>query len=264
MLDKDGEIFTKDHLQKLCNIDLLDFDYYRVKSLIQKFKKKVKFEKPIYFHRPYIPAHVRILFNQVKGSRVFYQQYIKDLYKTDPLSQDKWNKSLSVSLSKTHWFNIYQACFHIVTDNYTKWFQYRVLYQILGTRHYLCKVGLSNQRLCRLCNNHNETIRHLMVDCLKTNELWLNICNWIQNKLGIELKLGNVEKILGNYIYDRNFTPLNFVLLNTRRYIFCCARKNHNLNFYLLQSFLRNCLFEEETLAKLNNRIAKFNHQWES
>ena len=99
MLDKDGEIFIKDHLQKF---DFLDFDHYRVKSLIQKFKKKVKFEKPIYFHRPYIPAHVRILFNQVKGSRVFYQQYIKDLYKTDPLSQDKWNKSLSVSLSKTH------------------------------------------------------------------------------------------------------------------------------------------------------------------
>ena len=260
VLDKDGEIFTKDHLQKLFNIDLLDFDYYRVKSLIQKFKNKVKFEKPFYFHRPYTPAHIL----QVKGSRVFYQQYIKDLYKTDPLSQDKWNKSLSVSLSKTHWFNIYQACFHIVTDNYTKWFQYRVLYQILGTRHYLCKVGLSNQRLCRLCNNHNETITHLMVDCLKTNELWLNICNWIKNKLGIELKLGNVEKILGYYIYDRNFTPLNFVLLNTRRYIFWCARKNHNLNFYLLQSFLRNCLFEEETLAKLNNRIAKFKHQWES
>ena len=86
VLDKDGEIFTKDHLQKLFNIDLLDFDYYRVKSLIQKFKNKVKFEKPIYFHRPYIPAHVKILFNQVKGSRVFYQQYIKDLYKTDRLS----------------------------------------------------------------------------------------------------------------------------------------------------------------------------------
>ena len=102
-----------------------------------------------------------------------------------------------------------------------------------------------------------------MVDCLKTNELWLNICNWMKNKLGFELKLGNVGKILGYYIYDRNFTPLNFVLLNTRRYIFWCARKNHNLNFYLLQSFLRNCLFEEETLAKLN-RIAKFNHQWES
>ena len=33
-----------------------------------------------------------------------------------------------------------------------------------------------------------------MVDCLKTNDLWLNICNWIKNKLGIELKLGNVEK----------------------------------------------------------------------
>ena len=62
----EGEIFTKDHLQKLFDIDSLDFDYYNVKSFIQKFKKKVKFEKPIYFHRLYIPAHVRILFNQVK------------------------------------------------------------------------------------------------------------------------------------------------------------------------------------------------------
>ena len=78
-------------------------------------------------------------------------------------------------------------------------------------RHYLCKVGLSNQGLCRLCSNHNETIIHLMVDCLKTNELWLNICNWIKNKLGIELKLGNVEKILGYYIYDTlEFCPVTY------------------------------------------------------
>ena len=60
VLDKDGEIVTKDQIQKLFNINLLDFDDYRVKSLIQKFKKKVKFEKPIYFHRPYIPTHVTI------------------------------------------------------------------------------------------------------------------------------------------------------------------------------------------------------------
>ena len=102
-----------------------------------------------------------------------------------------------------------------------------------------------------------------MVDCPQTSELWLNICNWIKNKLGLELKLGNVEKILGYYILDRNFTPLNFVLLHTRRYIFWCVRNNHHLNFYLLQSFLRNSLFEEETLAKLNNKIAKYNHQWD-
>ena len=131
MLDKDGEIVTKDHLQKLFNIDFLDFDYYRVKSNTE-VQKRVKFEKPNYFHSPYILTHVRILFNQVTGSRVFYQQYIKDLHKTDPLSQYKWNKNLSGSLCKTHWLNIYQAHFHIVTDNYTKWFQLRVLYQILA------------------------------------------------------------------------------------------------------------------------------------
>ena len=53
-------------LTKLFNIDLLDFDYY--KSLIQRYKRRVKFEKPTYFHRLYIPTHVRILFNQVKCS----------------------------------------------------------------------------------------------------------------------------------------------------------------------------------------------------
>ena len=122
---------------------------------------------------------------------------------------------------------------------------------------------MTDTEICRLCHSQRETLKHLLSECQESTKLWQNKVNWVKNKIGVELRLGNVEKVLGYYTFDRNFTPVNFLLLHTRKYIFWCARKTHNLNFYLFQSTLKHCFSEEQTLAKLNNRSEKFNYVWE-
>ena len=69
--------------------------------------------------------------------------------------------------------------------------------------------------LCLLFNRYNETVKHMMVDCSKSHELWENIIVWIKNKIGINFKMGDVEKVLGYHFYDKNFILVNFVLLYT-------------------------------------------------
>ena len=217
VVKKNGTVMSVEELRKLYRIDINMFDYIRVKGLLNNFIKKSNIKPPFVFQKPYIPSHVKILFNTTASSRDFYKVHIKALYNQEPLCQERWNNILNDTLDKTDWVNLYRACFYVISDSYSKWFQYRVINQILGTRQYLNKIGLTNTETCRLCNGTSETLKHLLTECPESNELWKNIISWVKNKLGINLRIGNVEKILGYYYCDKSFTPVNFLLLHTRK-----------------------------------------------
>ena len=130
--------------------------------------------------RPYIPFHINILFDVSKEScsRKFYLE----LNKTEsdvPLCEFKWNNKFDYLLHKHHWKVLYKICFQSLTDNSFVWFQYRILYMILGTNEYLnklkisdsslcglCeylnKLKISDSNLCGLCGNQSESIMHLL------------------------------------------------------------------------------------------------------
>ena len=72
-------------------------------------------------------------------------------------------------------------------------------------------------------------MKHLFSECVKTNELWSDIYQWIRNKIGRYIPITTEDKILGYTNHDQSF-----LLLHTHRYIFWSA-KNNKLNFYILQ-----------------------------
>ena len=73
-------------------------------------------------------------------------------------------------------------------------------------------------------------------------QLWVNIQEWINNKLGINLILTNLMKLHGYLINDQKFWPLNLILMITRKYIFWCAKNNYKLNIFFLQKEIKKSL----------------------
>ena len=65
-------------------------------------------------------------------------------------------------------------------------------------------------------------------NCREVTQLWNNIQQWVNNKLGINLVLTNLMKLHGYIITDQNFWPLNLILMITRKYIFWCTKKTLN------------------------------------
>ena len=95
---------------------------------------------------PFIfPCHIKVLYSLTASGRVFYKNV---LYNEEPLCKQRWNKILNVKLDKPQWVNLYRACFNIISDSYSKWFQYRIFNRILGTRQYLKKIGLVDTETC--------------------------------------------------------------------------------------------------------------------
>ena len=133
---------------------------------------------------------------------------------------------------------------------------------ILGTNEYLNKLKISDSNLCGLCGNQSESIMHLFSDCIESNELWINVKNWIKNSISYVLDLNRITKILGYITYDENFWPLNFLLLIVRNYIFTCSRHKRHLNIYNLQMIVKDKYLEQESLSKLNSQHEKFEKRW--
>ena len=262
IVNPQGDILNCEEIKNMYQLRNIEFDYYRVRSLIRTFINKYKIGNNFVCEKPHIPTHIKILTKPNKVSRDFYQQQNKLIFTDSPLCELTWNRSLNISLNKRQWVNVYKACFQVSSDNSVKWFQYRVLNQILGTRYRLFKMNISTNSLCGLCDSNIETVQHLMSECSESNVLWSNICTWIKNRLNIDVCLSNEDKILAYVSNNSNYVPLNFILIHSRKYIFWCAKNMYKLNFYMLQQILKNCFFEEESLAKLHFKLERFNHVW--
>ena len=101
-------------------------------------------------------------------------------------------------------------------------------------------------------------------ECREVTQLWDNIQQWINNKLGVNLVLTNLMKLHGYLLNDQTFWPLNLrlILMITRKYIFWCAKNNYKLNIFFLQKEIKKTYLEQETLSLINSQSTQFARRW--
>ena len=70
-----------------------------------------------------------------------------------------------------------------------------------------------------MCKSEKDSNFHMLIDCPKTTNLWLEVENWIRT-LGMEKYcLTDRRKILGDL---ENSGQINIIILNTKKNIFQC------------------------------------------
>ena len=143
-------------------------------------------------------------------------------------------KKFNLEANDATWRALFKGSLKIVTDNYLRWFQYKILYNILDTNDYLFKIKVSDTNLCRMCKEYPETTVHLFVQCPQVISLWNNIVQWIKSRLLIQIDLTNARKILGYEQYDQHFWPLNFQYHSRSIVIFHSSNKLQLLLFKVM------------------------------
>ena len=188
------------------------------------------------------------------GSKDFCK-ILTNLETQEPSCKQVWEIKLNLEANDATWRALFKGSLKIVTDNYLRWFQYKILYNMLDTNDYLFKIKVSDTNLCRLCKEYPETTVHLFVQCPQVISLWNNIVQSIKCRLLIQIDLTNARKILGYEQYDQHFWPLNFLLLISRQYIFSCAKNNYKPNIYFLQKKCEHIFNEQKRLSILNKSM---------
>ena len=238
-----------------CNFNILN--YYTVKAKVMSFIKKYQVENTFYFERPATPYHLQIFLHAHQGCKSYYKILKAGTY-DKPQCERIWDPILKTNFEnldiEAMWPVIYKNCFKCIEENQVVWFQYRILFKILGTKDYLKKVKLVTNSVCGLCSQNNETIEHLFCRCTKSLELWENVKQWILRKLNVTFDFNESIMILGYLSTDNKFWPLNFILTMTRQYIYKCSKKGHILNFYELQKHIMHKYKEQKSLFALGLR----------
>ena len=106
------------------------------------------------------------------------------------------------------------------------------------------------------CKDQKETILHLFCHCSKVIPIWHNIESWISNKVGIKLKETDSVKILGYIERNKDYWPINFVILVTKNLFIGVQKKGFMLNMYFLQKeirkgFMLNMYFLQKEIRKV-------------
>ena len=208
---------------------------------------------------------MKSLINSREGCKAFYKSFNSN-FKEKPLCETIWQDLLLSQYQETELTDkfklMYKICFKIIDDNDLIWFQYRILYKILGTNDYLNKINLRPSSECNFCKDNVQNITHLFAECITVCPLWDNLRAWMLNKVGVNIMLNTVMKIVGYTELDQHFWPLNFVLIVTRKYIFWCSKKDFPLDIYFLQKEIKRKFIEQETLYKIKGHGNIFNKRW--
>ena len=264
--DCTGNILTLDQINSKFNGNFNVLNFFTIRKCVNKFlSKQKKFIKPVSCENPAYPSHLKAIINSQDGCKNFYNIYNKEPV-DKPLCETIWQELLLSQISKDElpakFRLIYKLCFKTIHDNELIWFQYRILYKILGTRDYLKKTKLTMEDECNFCRQGAQTIEHLFAECPTVTPLWENLKDWISKRAGVNLMFDKITKILGYLQLNQQFWPFNFVLMISRKYIFLCSRRNHPLNIYLLQKEIKRKFLEQETLFKINGRANIFDKRW--
>ena len=263
LLDAEGKMLTYKHLKMKYNCSLNILNYLTVRLEIMKYLSGKNISCSTSFG-PMYPSHMNLIIQSRQGCKKYYELYNAQLNDVKPLCEFIWDSMLKKEYTecKDLWPLIYKICFNCIQDNEYSWFQYRILFKILGMKDYLKKVKIAENNECGLCKTSVESIDHLFSKCEKANVLWENIKIWIQNKVAINFNITDSMKILGYLTYDKNFWPLNLILLVTRKYLYWCSRNDFKINIYYLQKEMKKMFIEQKCLNEIKYQNREFSKKW--
>ena len=174
---------------------------------------------------------------------------------TTPKAEVKWTTLFNdMNLNWNEIYSIPMLSSHLTKLRY---FQFKILHRILGTKDYLFKIGYINSNLCSFCRDECEDIPHLFWSCRVTTQFWIDVQRMLFKKHFI-LTLKDV--ILG--ILDFENQMFNFVILHGKNYIFNAKINNQNLDVNAFKRILKDIYRLERFIAITKNKLDVCDRKW--
>ena len=83
--------------------------------------------------------HLSFLVKGKKGCKNIYN--ILNNRNCDNKYRSQWNQDLSIIIDNAAWKRIFYLYFNSILDNELIWFQYKLLYRILGTKNFYTRLA---------------------------------------------------------------------------------------------------------------------------
>ena len=128
-----------------------------------------------------IKCNILLSLEKLNSKELYLIQLTRDFCK--PTSQIYFEKHFNDCV--LDWKYIYVLPRIVTSDPYTRYFQYKVLNNVLYLNEKLFLFGISETSKCSFCNQNNETIEHLFCHCFVAKALWNGLNTFFENHLSL-------------------------------------------------------------------------------
>lgn len=146
-------------------------------------------------------------------------------------------------------------------ENKLRSFQLKILHNILYTNTRLFKMSIVDTEMCSLCKVEQETVSHLLVDCIHAKELWNKIITTWFNKISIS-HLTEKQIILGMSSGNASDIFVNHVILMGKYYLYKCRLTEKKVCFTDFCTSLRYTEMIELKIAEAKGKDNKHFVKW--
>ena len=245
LLDEDGKFIKFDDFKH--KINKLPFTLYEgLKKAILRSWPDVRNTAANQVLQPYQSSVIRILTRDKKGSRSIYKCF-NELSNHRPICELKWETDLGLPTT-FNWEKVYKSIMCTTKDTGLIWFALRIIHRIIGTKVYLNKLKISDDKYCSICLHEPESITHLFFDCPLVARIWSSLSFWILQKTGKRIHFDKETVILGHMSDDK---IINLIIMLVKKCIFSLSRKKNLITFTDIVRYLQTYYAYEKKCLKL-------------
>ena len=193
-MDNQGNFLDLKAFNQSTSINTNFLQYQGVIECLKKLLKNKETHIDSNMIGPIVPKLVHTILKQRKGSHNIYE--VLNQNTEEPTGKIKWNQLYH--LNENAWEHIFLAPFKLTKCTKLRWFQTCINHRILVTNKFLFQIKVIDSPKCSFCGDTEETIDHVLWNCLKTKRFLQELTERFQ-EMRISLNLNEVTFILGNF-----------------------------------------------------------------
>jgi hypothetical protein len=259
LVEKDGDLLSLETFKSKYDIQTNFLNYYGIcKSIKSYYKQRGLQRLNTSLNAPILPYNLAQLKGNKKGSKDFYRTLTATTF-TKVKYQYLMEDLLNIEYNEQQWGNINKMAYRCTDSTYLRWFQFKIIHNILPTNSFLHKIGYVDSPLCPLCKETQETVYHIFCECTYTKRIWKDLNTWLKSE-DIIINITNEHILIG--FKGKNNNPLNTILLLTKQFLYKQFRKPAIPHFIHLQANIKQYYTVTRCIAFSACNPAKFYTYW--
>ena len=155
------------------------------------------------------------------------------------------------------WKDTYLRIGKTSIDSYSRFFQFKILNNILYTNWHLYKFKLAPTPRCSFCFICDETVDHIFIHCIEVKKIYFQVKIWLSQK---EINLP--EQNFHSMILGVDSILINHILLIFKIVVYK-ARENLKLpSIEYFRNYLKHVVVTEGSIAKKRNKEKQHLKKW--
>ena len=168
----------------------IDFIYLKhIETALRKHNLYGKYQGSVH-NNSNVTCYYQNICKNEKGTKNIYDSLLTKSDNTKII--EKWK---NFGLENIEWKDAYKVVDKSIDCTKLKWFQFRIINQIITTNKSVSKFKENQSPLCTFCKTTDEDIAHLFYDCQKVNFFWKELERKVQSKC-THILSGNIPRQL--------------------------------------------------------------------